>query len=174
MEDTRPDRSLNPQAPRMPENHHMPVTSEQPHDPHMQQRPLADRVQEAARSAADAVEESVDTLRSSSIDDLAEQAGQKGAELGASVSTRVDDAMSTAGEQISNLGQAVREHAPEGKPGEIARSAAEQIERSGEYLQSADVGQVRRDLEQIIRAHPIEALVVGAGIGYLAAKAMRR
>lgn len=158
--------------------HDQPITTQGNHPSSLvgaQQKPLAERVQEAARSAADAVEDSVDTIRTTSIDQLAEQAGQKGAELGANVSSRVDEAMTTAGEQISQLGQAVREHAPSsGTPGEIVRSAADNIERSGEYLQNADMSQVRRDLEQLIRSHPIEALVVGAGIGYLAAKAMRR
>jgi ElaB/YqjD/DUF883 family membrane-anchored ribosome-binding protein len=174
MEDARPDHPLNPRTPHQPENPPTALRPDQPDDPHTSQRSLVDRVQDAARTAADTVEESVDKIRSTTIDDLAEQASEKGAKLGATVSTRVDEAMSTAGEQISSLGQTVRVHAPDGKPGEIARSAATQIERSGEYLQRADMAQVRNDLEQIIRAHPIEALVVGAGIGYLAARAMRR
>jgi len=143
------------------------------HD-HSSQKPLSERVQAAARSAADSVEETVDSIKSTPIDQLADKASQKSAEVSTNVAAQVDDAMTTAGEQISNLGQAVREHAPDGKPGEVARSAAKNLERGGEYLQSADVAQVRSDLEQLIRAHPVEALLVGAGIGYLLAKATRR
>jgi ElaB/YqjD/DUF883 family membrane-anchored ribosome-binding protein len=33
---------------------------------------------------------------------------------------------------------------------------------------------VRSDLERVIRDHPIEALLVGAGIGFLVARATRR
>ena len=48
------------------------------------------------------------------------------------------------------------------------------LDRSGEYLQTADLQMVRSDLERVIREHPIESLLVGVGVGYLVARATRR
>ena len=52
-----------------------------------------------------------------------------------------------------------------------ARSA---VDSSAQYLRGHDVEEMRSDLERVIRDHPIEALLVGAGIGYLLARATRR
>jgi hypothetical protein len=41
------------------------------------------------------------------------------------------------------------------------------------YLQELDLADVRADLEGLIRRHPMEALLVGLGIGYLVARASR-
>jgi ElaB/YqjD/DUF883 family membrane-anchored ribosome-binding protein len=98
----------------------------------------------------------------------------KAAEVGDAAAGKVDSAMTATGEQFSTLAQTVREKAPEGKAGEVATMAADALERSGEYLQTADLQMVRSDLERVIRDHPIEALLVGAGIGYLVARATRR
>jgi hypothetical protein len=68
----------------------------------------------------------------------------------------------------------VREKAPEGKAGEVAVKAADVLDRSGEYLQAANLQMVRSDLERVIREHPIESLLVGMGIGYMLARATRR
>jgi ElaB/YqjD/DUF883 family membrane-anchored ribosome-binding protein len=104
-----------------------------------------------------------------------DSAKQKTAEVTSAAADKASDAMTTAGDQISNLAQTVREKAPaEGRAGEIATNAAEALERGGRYLQQADPTMVRGDLERVIREHPIEAMLVGLGVGYLLARSMRR
>lgn len=95
-------------------------------------------------------------------------------EQGAVVAERADAAMSATGERMTDAAQRLRERAPEGRLGDVATGAADAIERSGEYLQQADVGKVRNDLELLMREHPVETLLVGIGIGYLLARATRR
>jgi ElaB/YqjD/DUF883 family membrane-anchored ribosome-binding protein len=142
---------------------------------------LADRAKQAgekasdiAQQATDKVKQVADDLRSKDPSEIVSDAREKVAEVGAATADRVDSAMTTTGEQMSNLAQTVREKAPEGKAGEVATKAADALERGGEYLQTADLQVVRGDLERVIREHPIEALLVGVGVGYLLARSMRR
>lgn len=100
--------------------------------------------------------------------ELKERAAQASHQAG----ERIDSAMTATGERMSDLAQTVRERAPAGQAGDVAQNAARALERGGEYLQRADPNMVRSDLEQIIRDHPIEALAIGLGIGFLIGKSM--
>ncbi len=133
-----------------------------------------DQATDIAQSAADKVKQTADDLRTKDASQIVDEARAKAAEVGDVAASKVDSAMTATGEQMSTLAQTVRENAPEGKAGEVASKAADALERSGEYLQTADLHMVRADLEHLIREHPIESLLVGVGIGYLVARATRR
>jgi ElaB/YqjD/DUF883 family membrane-anchored ribosome-binding protein len=133
-----------------------------------------EKASEIAQQAAGKVKQVADDLRSKDPSEIVSDARDKAAEVGAATADRVDSAMTATGEQLSSLAHTVREKAPEGKAGEVATKAADALERSGEYLQTADLPMVRSDLERIIREHPIESLLVGLGVGYLLARATRR
>jgi ElaB/YqjD/DUF883 family membrane-anchored ribosome-binding protein len=137
-------------------------------------RQAGDKASDLAQNTVDKVKQTASDLRSKDPSEIVSDARQKAAEVGDVAASKVDSAMTATGEQISTLAQTVREKAPEGKAGEVATKAADALERSGEYLQTADLQMVRSDLERVIREHPIEALLVGAGIGYLLARATRR
>ena len=139
---------------------------------------LAQRVGERARQTADDLRskdagELIDDARNKA-GDLAETARQKTSEATAVAADKVETAMNATGEQFSNLAQTVRERAPEGRMGDVATTAADAIERSGQYLQQSDLQSIRGDLERIIRERPIESLLVGLGVGYLLARGLRR
>jgi hypothetical protein len=133
-----------------------------------------DRAGDLAQSAVDKVRQTAEDLRSKDAGEIVGDARAKAAEVGDAAASKVDSAMTATGEQFSTLAQTVRERAPEGRAGEVAAKAADALDRSGQYLQTADLQMVRSDLERVIREHPIEALLVGAGIGYLLARATRR
>ena len=141
----------------------------------------AERAQQAgekaadiAQSAVDKVKQTADDLRSKDATEIVDDARAKAAEVGDAAAKKVDSAMTATGEQLSTLAQTVRENAPEGKAGQVASKAADALDRGGQYLQNADLQTVRGDLERVIRAHPIESLLVGVAIGYLVARATRR
>ena len=139
---------------------------------------LAPRAGERARQAADDLRskdagELIDDARTKA-GDIAETARNKAGEASAVAADKVETAMNATGEQFANLASTVRERAPEGRMGDVATSAADAIERGGQYLQQADLQSIRGDLERIIRERPIESLVVGLGVGYLLARSMRR
>lgn len=121
---------------------------------------IKDRATEKAGEIKD-----IATERAGELKDRAAQAGQQATE-------RIDSAMTATGERLTNLASTVRERAPAGQAGDVAHNAARALERGGEYLQRADPNMVRSDLENVIRDHPIEALAIGLGIGFLLGKAM--
>jgi len=133
-----------------------------------------EKASDIAQSAVDKVKQTADDLRSKEPSEIVDDARAKAAEVGDAAASKVDSAMTATGAQLSTLAQTVRENAPEGKAGEVASKAADALDRSGEYLQVADLQMVRGDLERVIREHPIESLLVGVGIGYLVARATRR
>jgi len=98
----------------------------------------------------------------------------KASEIGDQASDKADAAMSATGAKMETLAQTVRQNAPAGKVGEYATTAANAIERGGNYLQASDLSDVQIDIEQIIRRRPVESLLVGLGVGFLLARAMRR
>ena len=133
-----------------------------------------EKASDIAQSAVDKVKQTASDLSSKDPSEIVDDARAKAAEVGDAAASKVDSAMTATGEQMSTLAQTVREKAPEGKAGEVASKAADVLDRGGEYLQTADLQMVRGDLERVIREHPIEALLVGVGVGYLVARATRR
>lgn len=96
-------------------------------------------------------------------------------EIGSRVADRTDAAMSAAGERIENLGQSLRGHATdEGRMGKVLSRTASALEQSGLYLQESTPTDVRMDLEDVMRKRPVTTLLVGAGVGFLIARALRR
>jgi uncharacterized protein YjbJ (UPF0337 family) len=98
----------------------------------------------------------------------------KASEIGDQASDKADAAMSATGAKMETLAQTVRQNAPAGKVGEYATTAANALERGGNYLQASDLSDVQGDIEQIIRRRPVESLLVGLGVGFLLARALRR
>jgi hypothetical protein len=81
--------------------------------------------------------------------------------------TRADTAMSQSGANMQTLSSNVRERRPDGPAGEVADRAAGVLDSSGRYLQRSNPTDVRNDLEQLMRKHPLETILVGLGAGYL-------
>jgi vacuolar-type H+-ATPase subunit H len=146
----------------------------------------ADQASSFVKQTVDKAQHAADDLRSKDVSEVVDDARhkaseivdtakQKTAEASATAADKVDEAMTATGTQMHTLAQTVREKAPvEGKVGEVASTAADALDRGGRYLQDADLQVVRSDLERAIREHPVEALLVGLGVGYLLARATRR
>jgi hypothetical protein len=58
--------------------------------------------------------------------------------------------------------------------GTAATTVANKLDAAGSYLQEKDVDHMMGDLTGMIRRHPIPALLIGLGIGYLLAGRSRR
>lgn len=100
---------------------------------------------------------------------------EKSREAGDQAYHRADTAMTASGERLEEWSQQLREHVPvSGRTGEVAQQAANTLERSGQYLQRSSPDDVRMDVETMIRQHPVEALLAGAGVGFLFARMTRR
>lgn len=128
---------------------------------------MADKATDIKDKALDKATELKDTAadKAAELRDRASVAGQQASE-------RIDSAMTATGERLTGLAQTVRERAPAGQAGDVAHNAARALEQSGDYLQRANPNMVRSDLENIIRDHPIEALAIGLGVGFLLGKSL--
>lgn len=138
----------------------------------------ADRTEQAAHGAlhraGEKVRETARDMQSRDVGDMAHDARMKAEQAGRQAADQIDSAMTATGERMSDAAHALRERAPAGRTGEVATRTADALEKSGEYLRRADVDVVRTDLERLIRNHPIEALFVGLGVGFLLARMTRR
>lgn len=88
---------------------------------------------------------------------------------------KADEIASSIGRKLESASDMIRGKLPrEGRIGEAARALSEGLESSGTYLQEQGVSGVIEDLESMIRRHPIQALLIGAGIGYLLSRLRER
>jgi len=84
------------------------------------------------------------------------------------------DAASAVGEQIGSLAGVIRDHAPqEGAMATAATAVAGRLESASTYLKEKDYENLAADLTALVRNYPVQALVVGVGLGYLLARGMK-
>lgn len=120
--------------------------------------------------SSDQAHEAIDATRSQAHE-LADQARERTQQVAA----KAEEGRQVAGEKLSAAAQALREHAPaSGQGAQVAEKAADTLERAGSYLQEQDLREIRHDLEDLIRRHPLEAVLLGVGVGYLLARNTRR
>jgi hypothetical protein len=102
------------------------------------------------------------------------QAKGKAQEWASTAAHKAEDARRAVGEGLEALGGKIRANAPEsGMLGTTAARVAENIESAGSYLQSHDFGAMGKEVTNLVRRYPIQALLVGLGVGFLLARATR-
>ncbi len=106
-------------------------------------------------------------------DEVTGQVQAKASELVDQTNAQLNQALSSAGQQLHGVARQVRQIPAPGQVSELVGRAADVIDRSGAYLERADPDTMRSDLEQLIRKHPLPALAVGIGIGYLLGRGFR-
>jgi hypothetical protein len=75
---------------------------------------------------------------------------------------------------MESLGSTIREHTPrEGMMHAAAEKVAETLESGGRYLEEHKLREIGDDLTNLIRRNPIPALLLGIGVGFLLARAIR-
>lgn len=123
---------------------------------------------------ADQAQNTMEKVRDKA-EDVADDVKERATQVGNQVAERADAATSTVGERMTDVAETIRQKAPTSGPlADAADSAADTLQRAGSYLQEQDLSDMRADLEGLIRRHPIEALLIGFGVGYLLARGTRR
>ena len=82
----------------------------------------------------------------------------------ARIGTQMETTTAAVGEKLWDAGQRV---------GEKLQDAGQTLERAGSYLAEQDFAAMRRDIEGLVRRRPIEAILVGLGLGFLLARSLR-
>lgn len=103
-----------------------------------------------------------------------QDAARKAQEMAADVGQRVGQSVTNVGAQMENLAGTIRQNVPrQGMMGTAAETVAEGLESGGRYLQEQDFGDMIDDLETIVRRYPIQAVLVGIGLGFILSRATR-
>jgi hypothetical protein len=75
---------------------------------------------------------------------------------------------------MRNLAGTIRQSAPsEGIIGSAASTVADSLDASGRYLEEETLSHLGREATDLIRRYPLQAVLVGIGIGFLMARATR-
>jgi hypothetical protein len=124
-----------------------------------------DALSAAKEVGADALGKAKEAV--SSVGDMATQAAS-------TVGNKADDLTAAAGHEIREFGRTVAKKAPhDGMTGAASQAVAEGIKGSGRYIEEAKLSGMAHDVEQVIKNHPIPALLACLGIGFCLGRAMR-
>jgi hypothetical protein len=106
-----------------------------------------------------------------------EQVKDTGRQAAAVAGAQADQGLDRAADAAQGLADTLREQATALPGGErttdLAYQAAGGLERGAHYLRDKDVDALRGDLEELIRRHPAQSLIVGLAAGFLLARAFR-
>jgi len=124
---------------------------------------IKDKAVEGAREAKDAAK-SVAQNVASTAQNVAGKIGDK-----------ADDATAAAGRGIQSMADTIREHTPDsGYIGGAARAVSDTIASGGRYLEHEKLSGAMEDFTDVIRSHPVPALLLAMGVGFLLGRAMSR
>jgi hypothetical protein len=130
---------------------------------------VAEKAKETASGVGERIRETTSSA-ASSVQDMARKAG----DVASNVGHRAGETVSNVGGQMRNLAGTIRQNAPsEGVIGSAACGVADSLEASGRYLQEETLSDLGHQATDLIRRYPLQAVLVGFGIGFLMARATR-
>ena len=92
----------------------------------------------------------------------------KAQEFGATAADKANGAATVVGEKIGSLANVIREKAPrEGAAATAATTVVAGLESTSSYLREKKLDHLTKDFTALIRAYPIQSLLMGIGLGYL-------
>ena len=98
----------------------------------------------------------------------------KAQELGVIAASMAGEAATAVGETMGSLASVIRDNAPhEGTITSAATAVAGGLESASSYLQEKGYENIATDLTAVIRRYPVQALLVGVGLGYVLARLTR-
>jgi len=135
---------------------------------------------EAISMAKEAGAEAIDKAKEAGAEALGKakeavgSVGEMATQAASAVGQKADDITAAAGHGIKEFGDTVAKKAPhEGLAGAASQAVAETIKGSGRYLEEAKLSGMAHDVEQVIKNHPIPALLITLGIGFCLGRAMK-
>jgi len=131
--------------------------------------------QQAAGSALEGVKNFA-SAAGQKASDAAHFAGQKAGEIANVAGQKAGEMANIAGQRAGEVAHIVGQHADSAKnaTGEGIKSFGRSIESGGDYLKNTDFESMLGDVGQMIKRNPLPAVLLGVGLGFLLAAAVRR
>jgi len=90
-------------------------------------------------------------------------------------SERIEGATSSVGTMLRRAARRLREPSrSESRLLSPRKSVADGLDRAGSYLEREGAGQLRSDVEGLVRSRPLQAMFLSLSVGYLLARSLRR
>jgi hypothetical protein len=138
---------------------------------------VKDQARETAASAGQTFQEAKDAAREGAANigqqarETASAAAEKAREYASRAGDKAEETMHNVGEGMSHLAGTIRQSAPQSG---VLGTVAERLDASGRYLREHDIGDIGKELTEVVRRYPIQSLLCVFGIGFLAGGALRR
>lgn len=130
---------------------------------------------QAAVAAAGQKTQEMGSAIGQKVHDAASNVGQKAQDLASTATEKADSALSSVGQSMSSLAGTIRHSAPhEGFLGTAATTVADQLQTGGRYLQQHGLGDMAEDLAGVVRRHPLPAICMAFGLGWVLGMGSRR
>ena len=125
----------------------------------------------------DAISDTAANLREQAADAARDLRGTM-SDAARSAAATAESGRAAAADCLASAASSVRDHA-EDLPGgprvqDFARTAADRMNQSADYLRDADLSRLRGDAETMVKNNPGPALLVAAMFGFLLGRALAR
>ena len=106
--------------------------------------------------------------------DTVASVGEMASQACTTVGKRADDLTATAGADIKKFGDTISEKAPhDGLIGHASQAMAETIKGGGRYIEEAKLSGMADDVTHLIQRHPMPAVLICLGVGFMLGRALR-
>lgn len=119
-----------------------------------------------AESAKDAASKTGEAIK-----DAASSVAHKASDAGSYVAHKAEDATAAVGGGMTSLAETIREKGPhDGMLGNASSAVANTLESAGRELQEHGLSGIADDITNTVRRHPVPAVLIGIGLGFLLAR----
>ena len=119
--------------------------------------------------------ENPDSEKAGMISEIGSKISDSIRHAGSDMSDNADNAITTAGQKMTNLAGKLRKSSEaDGTIGSAVGAVADGIESSGKYLANSSLSGIEHDLVSVVRRHPIPSIWVGIGLGVLVGSLVSR
>jgi hypothetical protein len=102
---------------------------------------------------------------------VAQNVGEKARQAGEFARDKADQGASTVGKGMESLAGTIRDRGPQaGLLGNATSGVANTLDSAGRYLEQEGVSGMVDDLTGMIRNHPVPAMLIGIGLGFMLAR----
>jgi len=131
------------------------------------------KAKEVGTQAADKAKE-YGTQIADKAKDAASSLGEMASQAAGTVGKKADEMTASAGADMKKWGDTIGSKAPhEGVLGQASQAMADTLREGGKYLEEAKLSGVADDFVNMIRRNPVPAILLGVGVGFILARAMR-